>query len=221
MVTRSTLGSKPPGLWTITHAMMPHGNLKWLELVDDYTPPKSSSHSRSATPPDSKERKHQRSDDPEESDGPEHNRRKVDPATQWDTMNDEDFDNSIMMPWREPYPKTITPLGASSYDLLLWTNSATSYDDCWQFQICEHGETDPAVPAQHNIDVAYWVEELGRYISCETVCLTGGHVAEPREKVKVTFRDQNGLEVVFRLPDEEENDVIQIRRPPPRSVSTS
>ncbi|KAF7302544.1 hypothetical protein HMN09_00888900 [Mycena chlorophos] len=180
---------------------MPHDNLRWMELLDDYTarsPTQTSPRSAiSPTPPP----------DSMTTDGPEQNRRKVDSAIQWDTMNDEDFDNSIMMPWREPYPKTIIPLGASGHDLLVWTNSATSYDGSWQFQICKHGETDPAVPAQHNIDVAYWAAML--------------LLAEPREKVKVTFGDQNGLEVVFRLPDEEENDVIQIRRPPPRSVSTS
>nr|GAT59532.1 predicted protein [Mycena chlorophos] len=134
---------------------------------------------------------------------------------------EEISDNSILNPWREPYPKTIIPLGASKHDLLVWTNSASSYDGSWQFQICKHGETDPVIPAQHNIDVAYFVDELGSYVSCGTLCLTGGHIAKPREKVKVTFGDANGLEVVFRLPPQREEDVIQVPRPPSRAKSVS
>ncbi|KAF7302543.1 hypothetical protein HMN09_00888700 [Mycena chlorophos] len=193
---------------------MPFREPEWMEPVDpgfysrSPTPPPSRPETQLTPPPDSKERKRQRSDDPEEqSDGAEHNRRKVSAGSKGSPN-----------PWREPYPKTITPLGASGHDLLLWTNGATSRSGRWQFQIVKHGETDPVIPAQHNIDVAYFVESLGRWISCGTVCLTGGHIANPSEKVKVTFRD--GLEVICRLPGRLEDDVIQIPRPPPMSVST-
>nr|GAT61235.1 predicted protein [Mycena chlorophos] len=212
---------------------MPFREPEWMEPVDpgffsrSPTPPPSHSETQPTPPPDSKERKRQRSDDPGEES--EHNRRKVragnkgSPPVSLSIVPDLSFNNSILgsAKLHITLQLTITPLGASGHDLLLWTNGATSRSGRWQFQIVKHGETDPVIPAQHNIDVAYFVESLGRWISCGTVCLTGGHIAEPREKVKVTFGNKKGLEVVFRLPDEEENDVIQIRRPPPRSVSTS
>nr|GAT47035.1 predicted protein [Mycena chlorophos] len=222
---------------------------QWMEPVDDYsdgfrspTPSRTSSRSRSVTPPNSKERKRQRTHDTEAASArqsiPCRNSppgirmvRKVfgarskappdaatskesEPAT---SSIDPVFDRTILNPWREPYPKTLIPLGASGHDLLVWTNGATSYDGSWQFQIVKHGQTEPPViPAQHKIHVAYFVETLGRWVSCGTRCLTGGHIAKPSEKVKVRFR--NGLEVKFRLPGLPEDDVIQVPRPPAMPV---
>nr|GAT46828.1 predicted protein [Mycena chlorophos] len=220
---------------------------RWMELVGEYSnvsrsPTPSSSSSRSSSgrsrsrsavppmpenspsPPHSKERKRQRGDETE-LDGPKSNRRKVESPSASATSKgnkpitasiDPSFDRTILNPWREPYPKTLIPLGASGHDLLVWTNGATSWDGCWQFQIVKHGETDPVIPAYQKIDVAYFVEALGGWESCGT-CFTGGHVAKPNEKVKVKFRD--GLEVKFRLPGVQEDDVIQVPRPPAMPVS--